>query len=800
MNYSGANSKGLIFEYDPVANSVVKKVDFAGTDGANPVEFTSTTSGKIYGTTSSGGLNNDGVIFEFNPTLSLLTKKFDFTSAVSGADAKGLLVASNGKLYGMTFNGGAGGVGTIFEFDPSANVFTKKHDFISVIGDNQGRPYGRLLEAPNGKLYGSSGGGTAQDTFFEFDPSSNQFAKKVILSDATGNSIFGSLAFFNSKMYGLASRGGSGNAGVLFEYDYATNTYTKKHEFIYSPDGVRPQGSLTLASDGKLYGVTRLGGATNDGIVFEIDPATDTYIKRADFSNATTGSYPEASLFLGVNGKLYGATRRGPANNSGGLFEFDPSTYSLKSLSVFDITKGLTMYGKLTQTDDGKLWGLTSAGGASFPNSGGVLFEFDPVSNTYVKKVDLVNATGTEPLGGLTLASNGKLYGLTSKGGANGSGVLFEYDRTSNTYTKKIDFSSVSGTNPHATLTEVNGKLYGMTYEGGVNNIGVLFEYDLLTSAYTKKHDFATSTGAYPKGSLLLASNGKLYGTTLYGGFDVRGVIFEYDVTAGTYTVRKDFPNLGHAFLEITSLTQTYKALRRDQTITFAEIPAKKIGDPAFSASASATSALEVKFTSASDKITVSGNTITLLKAGSVTLIASQPGNVSFNVAPEVQRTFCINPANPAITIIGENTDNVKLNSTNPTGNQWFLNGSAIPSATQSTWDPITEGVYTVMTTVDGCSSELSNQVSLIVTGVLETTESKIKMYPNPADSQLILELPADSHSCILQLLHPDGSVLQTLETTQQTVEWELHGLAAGLYIVRVRHIGKTEHHKLVKR
>ena len=64
-----------------------------------------------------------------------------------------------------------------------------------------------------------------------------------------------------------------------------------------------------------------------------------------------------------------------------------------------------------------------------------------------------------------------------------------------------------------------NGKLYGLTEFGGTNNLGVLFEYDISTSTYTKKIDFdGANHGSEPKGTLLEASNGKFYGTTTKGG------------------------------------------------------------------------------------------------------------------------------------------------------------------------------------------------------------------------------------------------------------------------------------------
>jgi len=78
---------------------------------------------------------------------------------------------------------------------------------------------------------------------------------------------------------------------------------------------------------------------------------------------------------------------------------------------------------------------------------------------------------------------------MTQTGGANSAGVLFEYDAATNTYTKKLDFSSLTngGTYPISSLMQSsNGKIYGLTNAGGVNFIGVLFEYDPATNIYSK--------------------------------------------------------------------------------------------------------------------------------------------------------------------------------------------------------------------------------------------------------------------------------------------------------------------------
>ena len=84
------------------------------------------------------------------------------------------------SLYGMTLNGGSGrggtGLGVIFSFDPSTSTYTKLKDFDNTNGAN---PYGSLIQANDGKLYGmtSEGGSSNYGVIFSFDPSSSTYTK-----------------------------------------------------------------------------------------------------------------------------------------------------------------------------------------------------------------------------------------------------------------------------------------------------------------------------------------------------------------------------------------------------------------------------------------------------------------------------------------------------------------------------------------------------------------------------------------------------------------------------------------------
>ena len=561
--YGGSNNYGVLFEFDPATGTYTKKLDFDGANkGSKPQgSLMQANNGKLYGMTYQGGANNYGVLFEFDPATGIYTKKIDFERASKGGNPTGsLMQADIGKIYGMTRLGGSNGYGVLFEYDLATDNYSKKLDFD---GANKGtNPLGSLMQADNGKLYGMTNGGGSNNygVLFEFDPATDTYTKKLDFDGANkGRSPFGSLMQAdNGKLYGMTLSGGSNNNGVLFEFAPATGIYSKKLDFDEANKGRSPFGSLMQADNGKLYGMTNRGGSNNYGVLFEHDPATGSYTKKLDFDGANIGRNPYSSLMQADNGKLYGMTLSGGSSNDGVLFEFDPATGSYTKKLDFDgANKGESPYSSLMQADNGKLYGITSYGGSS---NDGVLFEFDPATGSYTKKLDFDGANkGKYPRSSLMQADNGKLYGMTNYGGSSNNGVLFEFDPATDTYTKKLDFGGANkGSNPLGSLMQANnGKLYGMTNIGGSNNYGVLFEFDPATDTYTKKLDFdGANKGRNPRGSLMQADNGKLYGMTSNGGSNSYGVLFEFNPATDTYTKKLDFTGENGKYPYYTHLIQ----------------------------------------------------------------------------------------------------------------------------------------------------------------------------------------------------------------------------------------------------
>ncbi len=92
-----------------------------------------------------------------------------------------------------------------------------------------------------------------------------------------------------------------------------------------------------------------------------------------------------------------------------------------------------------------------------------------------------------------------------------------------------------------------------------------------------------------------------------------------------------------------------------DQTINFTSTPpaSATIGAADYTVAASASSGLAVAFSASSGSVgicSVSGSTVSLLGAGTCTILADQPGSAGYNPAPQTQQSFTIGRASQAIS------------------------------------------------------------------------------------------------------------------------------------------------------
>jgi len=154
---------GTVFELTPSGTeTILHSFDKNGTDGIDPTAgLVLDTKGNLYGTTEYGGTGECsrgcGTVFELTPS-GTETILHSFNSVNDGTDGISPLAPlvrdTEGNLYGTTVSGGIYGVGTVFEVT-SSGTETILHSFAETATDG-GRPYGGLVMDTQGNLYGTT--------------------------------------------------------------------------------------------------------------------------------------------------------------------------------------------------------------------------------------------------------------------------------------------------------------------------------------------------------------------------------------------------------------------------------------------------------------------------------------------------------------------------------------------------------------------------------------------------------------------------------------------------------------------
>src|SRR6266446_7497542 len=158
------------------------------------------------------------------------------------------------------------------------------------------------------------------------------------------------------------------------------------------------------------------------------------------------------------------------------------------------------------------------------------------------------------PSSGVIFDKSGNLYGVTSNGGVNGVGTVYELSPTaSGTWTQKVLHTFGQGTDGQTPtgnlIMDSAGNLYGTTVYGGTGTcastpVGCGTVFELIPGAggvWTEKrlHSFKGTDGNYPASGVIMDASGNVYGTTpdggAFGSTYTGGTVFELKLKAGTW-------------------------------------------------------------------------------------------------------------------------------------------------------------------------------------------------------------------------------------------------------------------------
>ena len=314
-------------------------------------------------TTTEMGRHDGGALSLFD-TSGTGSSLYHFGMSTNGFHPNPLIKSTNGKLYGTTTIGGAAGNGTIYSINADGSGFQKLHEFTDAEGYE---PSGKLLEASDGKLYGTArwGGPVNGGLLFRMDKTGANF--QVLYSFPLSNEVYspiGGLVEDNAGfLYGTTIYSAF-SSGSVYRISKTGTGFTVLKTFV--SDIYNPRDGLKL-DNGWLYGTCGSGGAEGKGGVYRIQTNGAGYQVLHDFTGTNSGSLPIAIPSIASNGKLYGTTNQGGLNGLGTLWSMDLTGTNFTSLRSFSgATDGSYPVGGLIQATNGLLYGINGSDGPAF--------------------------------------------------------------------------------------------------------------------------------------------------------------------------------------------------------------------------------------------------------------------------------------------------------------------------------------------------------------------------------------------------------------------------------------------------
>jgi len=344
-----------------------------GADSQQPVNgLTQIIGGSLIGATAPSSVNAAATLFELHPLGDLTTIWVSpIDPPPSGTrrtfPSGRVLAASDGCFYvaGESADGDARNPGELAKFD-IGGTRTTLHLFTPA----EGPPSGGLVEDFDGNLYGVAAGAdpphytspvvyrlTRAGVFTPIATIANQ--------NAGGTLTVGS----DGALYGVTVANGS-TGGMVYRVT-PSGVLNVLHVFAFQ-DGSNPNSGLAEISDGVFLGTTYDGGTHNLGTIFGV--TRDGEFHSLYSFDGTKGQHPSSGLLLASDGNLYGTTAELPSVSLGTIFQFTVAG----RLASFPMTiqTGYAPGGDLIQAEDGGIVGVALYGGAS-PALGGTVYALE---------------------------------------------------------------------------------------------------------------------------------------------------------------------------------------------------------------------------------------------------------------------------------------------------------------------------------------------------------------------------------------------------------------------------------------
>jgi photosystem II stability/assembly factor-like uncharacterized protein len=162
---------------------------------------------------------------------------------------------------------------------------------------------------------------------------------------------------------------------------------------------------------------------------------------------------------------------------------------------------------------------------------------------------------------------------------------------------------------------------------------------------------------------------------------------------------------------------------------------------------------------------------------------------VSVGTSGDVHTTFL--NCNYATTLLPTILQSGKTLYANYTvGNQWFRDNNPIVGATGSAFTPTVSGNYHVVNTNNsGCKTKPSSKISVVINSNSATVETPLKVYPNPTNAQITVDIPTELSSETLHVFNTLGQIVFSKKINNATtITLDVSPFVKGFYILTIGH------------
>ncbi len=340
----GAHGQGAVIRIAADgAASVLHSFDGGAMD-EEPQRLGLGPDGNLYGVATLDERHPHGVVFRLSPQ-GAYSVVHEFDDEVDGSSPSSpLLLAGDGRFYGLTGTGGRHGGGTLYRFLPHSGRVEVVHAFRDVQAlqqrdpdrtcDSDGEadarvddlysPAGQLAEDPRTRtLYGTAieGGMHGQGGVFGYALQSRTLRTVASIPDDFPSPSYGLVRTRAGELFGVLQRADEPLAMFRVQTDGRLRVY-RWRERDHVPRV--PRGVLAEGSDGRLYGISELGGEHAAGALYSFDPGGGSALLHHSFGEpgdpSRVGAYPASSPLITRADVIHGITGAGGPHGDGVVF------------------------------------------------------------------------------------------------------------------------------------------------------------------------------------------------------------------------------------------------------------------------------------------------------------------------------------------------------------------------------------------------------------------------------------------------------------------------------------------------